>query len=144
MTKAFTLLEIILVIILISIVSTFAISKFTDLSTNTNMTKLKNDYTLIRNNISKFKSKQILLGNESNLISLDNAMDDTKNEKLFTNILEYIILSTNTNEMEVGKWIKVSNSYYDYVLSSNQKISFVLENNQFICKSDSKTCQELE
>jgi len=61
MQKAFSLLELLIVIATISIILTFAIPKFNDITNTSKITELKSNIALIRNGITKFKTYQILL-----------------------------------------------------------------------------------
>jgi len=144
MAKAFSLLEILLVIATISIVLTFAIPKFTNIISNSNISDLKSNLAIIRNNISKLKTSQVLLNKSTDINSLDNAIIDKKNELLFTEVLDFSIISTNSAINEVGKWIKVSNTSYKYILSSSKNVVFLLEDNSFKCKSSFEICKEIE
>ena len=144
MAKAFSLLEILLVIATISIVLTFAIPKFTNIISNSNISDLKSNLAIIRNNISKLKTSQVLLNKSTIIDSLDNATIDKKDELLFTEVLDFSIISTNSAINEVGKWLKVSNNSYKYILSSSKNVVFLLEDNSFKCKSSFEICKEIE
>ncbi|APW65492.1 MULTISPECIES: type II secretion system protein [Arcobacteraceae] len=144
MAKAFSLLEVLLVIATISIVLTFAIPKFTNIISNSNISDLKSNLAIIRNNISKLKTSQVLLNKSTIIDSLDNATIDKKDELLFTEVLDFSIISTNSAINEVGKWLKVSNNSYKYILSSSKNVVFLLEDNSFKCKSSFEICKEIE
>jgi len=144
MAKAFSLLEVLLVIATISIVLTFAIPKFTNIISNSNISDLKSNLAIIRNNISKLKTSQVLLNKSTDINSLDNATIDKKDELLFTEVLDFSIISTNSAINEVGKWLKVSNNSYKYILSSSKNVVFLLEDNSFKCKSSFEICKEIE
>lgn len=144
MPKAFSLLELLIVIATISIVLTFAIPKFNDISSNSKVTEFKSNLAIIRNGINKFKTNQILLAQSSDINSLDSALIDKDNEPLFTKVIDFSILSTTSSINEIGKWIKTSISSYEYILSSNKKVEFVLEENIFKCKSSFEICEEIE
>lgn len=144
MPKAFSLLELLIVIATISIVLTFAIPKFNDISSNSKVTEFKSNLAIIRNGINKFKTNQILLAQSLDINSLDSALIDKDNEPLFTKVIDFSILSTTSSINEIGKWIKTSISSYEYILSSNKKVEFVLEENIFKCKSSFEICEEIE
>lgn len=144
MPKAFSLLELLIVIATISIVLTFAIPKFNDISSNSKVTEFKSNLAIIRNGINKFKTNQILLAQSSDINSLDSALIDKDNEPLFTKVIDFSILSTTSSINEIGKWIKTSISSYEYIISSNKKVEFVLEENIFKCKSSFEICEEIE
>lgn len=144
MHKAFSLLELLIVIATISIILTFAIPKFNNITSTSKITELKSNLALIRNGINKFKTDQILLAQSSNITSLDSAIVDKNNEFLFTKVIEFSIVSTTSSINEIGKWIKNSEVSYSYVLSSSKKVLFSLEDNNFKCKSSFEICKEIE
>lgn len=144
MVKAFSLLEILLVIATISIILTFAIPKYNNITNNSKVTELKSNLAIIRNNISKVKTEQILLSKDSTIDTLDDAIVDKKNEILFDKVIDFSILSTTSSLNEIGKWIKISNTSYKYILSSSKNVDFLLEDNIFKCKSSFEICKEIE
>lgn len=144
MQKAFSLLEVLLVIASILIILTFAVPKFNNIISNSNITELKSNLAIIRNNISKLKTSQVLLNNSSNINSLDDAIIDKKDELLFTKLIDFSIVSTNSSINEIGKWIKSSDKSYKYILSSSKNIEFLLEDNIFKCVSNFEICKEIE
>lgn len=144
MQKAFSLLEVLLVIASILIILTFAVPKFNNIISNSNITELKSNLAIIRNNISKLKTSQILLNNSSIINSLDDAVINKKDELLFTKLIYFSIVSTNSSINEIGKWIKFSDKSYKYILSSSKNIEFLLEDNIFKCVSNFEICKEIE
>ena len=141
--KSFSLLEIIIAIVVIAIIISFAIPKFNQINDKTNLFKLKSELSLIQEGISKIKSKNILLGNSFILDSLDDSNINKKDEQLFSKVINFSIISTNTNEKKVGSWAKISSNSYNFFLSSNS-ILFTLENGYFVCKSVENICKEVE
>jgi len=144
MTKAFSLLELIVVIATISIILTFAIPKFNNIIISSKMTELKSNIAIIRNSINKLKTNKILLSEDSTINSLDSASVDTNNELLFTKVIDFSLISTTSNINETGKWIKTSETSYEYLLSLSKKVLFVLEDSIFKCKSSFEICKEIE
>ena len=143
MKNAFTLLEIIVVIVIISLLSVFIISKSQNSINFTVKTKIKSDIALIRNSIAKVKTKNILLNDDSSF-SLDNANSNEENSELFSNILDFPLLSTTNEIKEAGKWIKVSSNNYTIYSNENENIEFIFEDNFFNCKSEISICKEYE
>lgn len=141
--KGFSLLEIIITLVLISIILSFAIPKFQEINNKSHLITLKSQYSLIQSALAKTKSKNILLANSSEIIFLDEAMIDKKDEKLFSNIVDFTLLSTNTNEKKLGNWAKISSKEYVFYLYSNS-VLFALENGFFKCKSEENICKEIE
>jgi prepilin-type N-terminal cleavage/methylation domain-containing protein len=144
MHKAFSLLELLIVIATISIILTFAIPKFNNITSTSKITELKSNLALIRNGINKFKTNQILLAESSSITILDSAIVEKENELLFTKVIDFSIVATTSSTKESSKWIKTSQSSYSYILSTSKQVLFSLEDNNFKCKSSFEICKEIE
>lgn len=142
--KSFSLIEIIVVILLIAIITSFAIPKFTNMNYNANISTLKSQISLIQNGIVKNKNKNILLSNNQEITTLDDATLNSNGEKLFSKIIDFSIISTNNTKKESGMWAKISNNSYDFYLSSDKNISFSFDDGKFLCKSSVELCKEIE
>ena len=134
----------IIAIVLIAIITSFAIPKFTNLNYNKNITTLKSQIALIQNAITNQKSKNILLSNNQEISSLDDATLNSSGEKLFTNVIDFSIISTNTTKKESGMWAKISNNSYTFYLLADEEILFSFEDEKIICKSSVELCSEIE
>lgn len=143
MKKAFSLFEIIIVLVLISILTTYLMMKSNDSLELTIDTKVKSEIALIRNSISKQKSKNILLNNETSFV-LDNAKIDMKNEKLFENILDFPLVSTSSIDKEKGSWIKKSSNTYVIYVSDNQYLEYEYKDFTYECKSSLELCEKFQ
>ncbi|XOB63468.1 type II secretion system protein [Campylobacterota bacterium DY0563] len=143
MRKAFSLIELILVLVVISILYVFVLSKFDDSSKFANKTKIKSEIALIRNGISKLISSNTLLNKDEN-IYLDEESINQEGSLLFKNIIDSPLLSTSKDKKELGKWIKTSSNRYVIYISNDEYLEFVLENNSFVCKSDKELCVSYE
>ena len=142
--KSFSLIEIIVVILLIAIITSFAIPKFTNMNYNANISTLKSQISLIQNGIVKNKNKNTLLSNNQEITTLDDATLNSSGEKLFSKIIDFSIISTNNSKKESGMWAKISNNSYDFYLSSDKNISFSFDDGKFLCKSSVELCKEIE
>jgi type II secretory pathway pseudopilin PulG len=132
------------VIVLIAIITSVAIPKFTNLNYKTNISKLKSQVSLIQNGITKQINKNILLSNTQELDNLDEAKQNSSNEKLFTKVIDFSIISSNTTKKESGMWAKISNKSYTFYLSPDKNIQFSFEDNKFLCVSSQELCSEIE
>lgn len=141
--KSFSLLEMIIAIVLIAIITSFAIPTFTNLNNNKNISTLKSQLALIQNAITNQKSKNILLSNNQEIITLDEATLNSSGEKLFSKVIDFLIISTNNTKKESGMWAKISNNSYTFYLSSDKNILFSFENEKFLCKSSVELCSEI-
>ena len=136
--KAFSLLEIIFVLIVMAVITTIAVSKFDTAISNTNLTKIKSDILQIRAGINLTKNKMILKNSNNTLEQLED-----NNEKLFSKILEHPILSSN--EPRAKAWSKLSNTKYKVYITNESFIEFYYDNDKYIfdCDISNELCQEL-
>ena len=137
-------MEIIIAIVLLAIITSFAIPKFNTITYNSNLSILKSELSLVQNALIEQKSKNILLSNSDEITNLDDAAINKKDEKLFTNIINFSIISTDSNERKLGKWVKISKNSYEYFLLASKTISFSLEDEKIICNSVEEICKEIE
>ncbi|MGB7402928.1 MAG: type II secretion system protein [Arcobacter sp.] len=150
MKKAFSLLEIIVVVLIVGLLGAFAINKFFYSIDKSNNFKIKSDVALINSAINRTYSNQVLLGNSTfTLNRLDDASINTAGESLFVGYNEYIlldvvILSSSEEKKELGKWIKTSQTTYKAYLSKDKVITFEFDNNKgtFTCKKSDEVCKE--
>ena len=143
MKKAFSILEIIIVIVIVSIILSFAVSKFDLINQNTNLTKLKADIALIQNGITNLKKQRVLQNNYDEVDKLDDASIMIKDEKLFSKVLQYPVKSTNQTLKQKAYWYKKSSKEYVFILNSSDEVLFELENSVFSCIKPKKVCEEL-
>ncbi len=143
MNKGFTLLELIVVLVILSIIFGFAFLKYKDFYEYSNKTKIKSEIALIRSSIQKLNSENILK-NIDNIISLDDEQLNLENSQLFKNILDFPLLSTTKEKKEEAKWIKTSSNSYEIYLNSNDSLKFKYQNGIFKCLSETILCKEFE
>ena len=141
--KAFSLLEIIIAIILIVLINSFALPKYNAIIDSSNLSLLKSDLSLIQSGIEQKKTINTLLSNGDKIENLDYSAIDKINEKLFTKVIEFSITSTDTKEKKLGKWSKISDNSYEFYLSSSKSILFLYENEKMLCKSEEDICKEI-
>ncbi len=152
MKKSFSIIEIIFTIVIIAIISSFALNKYFHHIEKVNFVKIKSEVSLINNAINQLYSNQTLLGNNNFIIErLDEALVDVPNETLFNGynefiLLDEVILSTSEEKKELGQWIKLSNSEYKVYFSKDKFLSFYLdsENMTFACDRNENLCIEFE
>lgn len=150
MKKAFSLVEIIVVILIIGLISSFAINKIFSSIEKSNELKIKSEVALVNEAINRVYSNQVLLGNtEFHLERLDDASINGVGESLFIGYDEYIllddvILSTSLEKRELGKWIKTSQTNYKVYLTKEKVLEFVFDSNEalFSCDENDEVCKE--
>ncbi len=143
MKRAFSLFELIIVLVIISILATFIVSKAKSLINASIKVKVKSDIALIRSSILRENTKNILLQKDMSFI-LDSASENKKGSYLFKNILNFPLVSTTSSIKEYGQWIKQSPIKYLVYLSNDVFLNFEFKNQSFDCKSELKLCKEYE
>lgn len=143
MKSSFSLLELIIVIVVLAILSGFAINRYLNSTSFAQKVKIKSEIALIRNSIDKINNKNIL-NDEKSITSLDDAKIEKNNSKLFSKVLEFPFVSSCTNDKEIGKWIKTSLNRYKIYFSNNEYLEFSFQNLSFKCISDKNLCKEFE
>jgi general secretion pathway protein G len=135
--KSFSILEIIFIVVVISVLATFILSKtFLNLQ-NTNIKKLSGDVALICGAINKNQKSKIISNGAKNLDSLDD--NDTL---LFNLILKKPIVA---KYQKAGCWSKVSQNIYCAWVDSKIFVKFIYDKNKksFSCNLQQKYCKEL-
>lgn len=148
--KAYTLIEVIFVIVIISILSSFVLINYNDIIFSANELKARDKIDSIRSAIALQRTKNILLNiNAPNYYPL--SLDNSKNymqigEKLFfynesneSNLLDYPTLSSN----RIGGWLKVDENRYSLRLSNDISIIFTYNpiTGSFDCDHDKSECR---
>jgi len=134
MKKAFSLIEIIFTLMVISIIVTVAVSKF-DLALNSSkLNKIKADIILIRAGINLYKNSLILKNDSSSFITLDE-----NNNVLFSRILETPIQASSK------EWTQTSATRYKIFIDSENSIEFIFDSTKytFDCDSSNTLCKDL-
>lgn len=131
-------------LVVFAIVLSFAIPKFLNIADKTNLTKLKSEVALIQNGITKAKTNNILLGKDENITILDEAKNNTKDEKLFTKVVDLPIIATNSSIKQKGFWSKIDDKNYQFYLSDEKMVLYSFEDYKFVCKSSFDLCQEVQ
>ncbi|WP_083191850.1 type II secretion system protein [Arcobacter porcinus] len=141
--KAFSLLEVLIVIIILAVVFAFFSPKMLQFINFGEKSQLKVDFALINSALAQNRAKNDLLQNSINLNQLDSARVNIKNEKLFSNILQKDIKSTTTIEKQSGSWAKVGNKDYIF-FTKTQEYEFSLKDGFFECISQKEICENLD
>jgi general secretion pathway protein G len=150
--KAFTMIELVFVIVVLGILASIAVSKMAVTRDDAQLVKGRSDVSAIRSAISLQRSKNMMRGmtNGGNPVHLDALSAATSNDgdKLFDydsnssnpkkKILDYPIYSKNAN----GSWRKVAVDTYAFRIL-NMDINFTYSNGNFDCNHNIKHCKTL-
>ena len=141
-SKAFTLLELIFVIVIIGILSAVAIPKLAATRDDAIITKAISTVSAVRNAIATERQKRILRGDFTAITDLeatngtDKLIFDTFNADSLGNtnaVLEYPLRSC-VDASARGCWVSTANATYTYRMpASSNNIVFTLGANRFTC-----------
>ncbi len=155
MRKAFTMIELVFVIVVIGILAMIAIPKFSVTRDDAMATKAKTTVANIRTAMSSEVQKKILRADYtpiSNLGGSTNSYDSTifdyfDGNRSGSRILEYAPKSCK-NSSAKGCWMRTGTSEYTYIMPSGVggSVKFKVNNNRFECDTahNAEGCRKLE
>lgn len=134
---AFTMIELVFVIVVLGILAAIAIPRFSATRDDAQIAKGRSDVAAIRAAIVSERQGRLLQGSSAYINQLDDAVQDTAGETLFDNngtatnvLLQYGIASDNGN----GHWMKTGNTTYTYqVLGQTVTFTYTQANGTFTC-----------
>ncbi|MCK4442557.1 MAG: prepilin-type N-terminal cleavage/methylation domain-containing protein [Sulfurovaceae bacterium] len=151
MKKAFTMIELVFVIVVIGILAAVAVPRLAATRDDAVITKARTTIATVRNALAMERQKRILRGNFNPIVAVGNSTNVFGNfyENNSTDIvdtgvpvMEYSI-SSNTDK---GKWeYKVVGSEKQYIFHGTSDIIFIVNTNgKFVCKNQlSDGCKQL-
>ena len=147
-SKAFTMVELIFVIIIIGILSAIAIPKFAETTKTAHIAKAQSTLVSVMSAIATERQKRILKGDFANAItSLGSGSDafsvfNADKDGIQNEVLRVPV--ANCSSGETGCWSRSSTSYvYKFVDSADGDAKFKLENNRLVCDNDASDCAKL-
>ncbi len=156
MKKAFTMIELVFVIVVIGILATIAIPKFAATRDDAILTKAKTTVANIRAAMSSEVQRRIFEGNYTAINDLGGVVN-TNDKPIFDyfdgnssnrRVLEYPPRSCETNS-SVGCWMKTATGTYLYKMPAGVNLAnptFTVNNNRFDCNTavNPDSCRKLE
>jgi general secretion pathway protein G len=147
---AFTMIELIFVIIIIGILATIAIPRFGTMENHAVIASGRSDVMSIRAAISTLRQKSFVTGNSAYVTHLDNTGTGGINAagvKIFDNngtatdtLLTYPIVTKNAS----GHWMKTAADQYTYYVDSTPTVfDYNSSDGTFDCTSGSGYCDKL-
>jgi len=140
--KAFTMLELIFVVVIIGILSAIAIPKFTMTKDTAVITKAKTTVASIRNAVAIQRQQRILRGNFHAItkLSVQNGVGENKlifdgfDGNVSAPVLEYPLAACETTT-SVSCWTQnATGTEYTFKMPLAGSVVFELKNNKFDCK----------
>ena len=155
--KAFTMIELIFVIVVIGILSAIAVPKFAATRGDAEMAKAKATVAAVRSAVATERQKLILRGEFTTIAKLSssttagNPVFDAFDGNTSRRVIEYAPLSCATNtstscwrETTTGAGTSASPSKYTFNLPTSGSVVFELKDNRFDCETPSdQYCIEL-
>jgi len=154
MRKAFTMIELVFVIVVIGILGMIAIPKFSATRDDATLTKAKTTVANIRTALSSEAQARILKGNYAPITNVGGTIDG-KHKDIFdffgdahgqthSRVLEYPLKSC-TLSGSTGCWWRIGKSSYKYVFPSaiGGSVTFSVSGGRFVCDGTTK-CKYLE
>ena len=148
--EAFTMLELVFVIVIIGILAAVAIPRLMFTRDDAIVVKGRSEVAAIRNGISLQKSRNMLRASSSPYPAiLDKATANSAHKRLFflndgntSNILDYPIYSKKNAD---GHWWKESNTTYDFFITQDKNVSFTYNptTGSFDCNHSIEDCKKL-
>lgn len=145
MKNAFSLFEIIVVVIIISLISSMGVYKlFFTLDESKNL-QVKTQIHLIKNAIVRKQNESILLGEKNIISSLDDALANSSGELLFEKVLHQPLIAASEFDKKIAQWIKLSNSQYKVYVNSIEYLTFTYDSSKstFECDYSLDLCKEM-
>ncbi len=144
--KAFTMIELIFVIVVIGILATVAIPRLAATRTDAVLVKGKSTVASIRSAISIEKGLRLMRGDSGYPEILDDSGFNGEDDELFDgngtiSILDNSILSGTKS----GNWMKTSDTTYVFYVADGQTVIFTYNpsNGSFSCDKDVTYCTNL-
>ncbi len=143
--KAFTMLELTFVIVVIGILSAIAIPKFAATRGDAIRAKAKATVASVRNAVATERQKRILRGEFDPILKLSSST--TAGADIFDGfdgntsnpVLEYGPSSCKAASSQ-GCWVVTSDTVYTYKMPVSGSVEFTLSNNRFDCPSSNENC----
>lgn len=144
---AFTMIELVFVIVVLGILAAVAIPRLAASRDDAILVKGQSQVSAIRSGISLQRSRLMMEGNVSFPNPLDNATANAANQRLFnfsdgnaSNILEYPIISEVNKD---GSWVKTGTNTYAFRMNGvDNNFTYSNTNGTFNCTSGAE-CTEL-
>ena len=138
MKKAFSMIELIFVIIIIGILAAVAIPRLSATRDDAIIVKVRTDISNIRSAIANLHTKNLMKGDASYPPELDDADANKSDEELFDGnasigqLLDYPIYSKNAD----GHWMKIGDTNYSVkIMDTNVSFNYYPSNGHFDCKN---------
>ena len=144
MKKAFTMIELVFVIVVIGILAVVAVPKLAPIISDAKMAKARDTLSSVRSALATERQKKILRGSFSPIGDLGDA---TYAFRYFDNnasrpVLEYPIENC-ASASATSCWNRVDATHYVYKFSGGGDAKYKLDKSRLVCDSDAADCKKL-
>lgn len=133
MKKAFTMIELVFVIVVLGILAAVAVPRLVGTRDDAIITKLRADVAAVQSGITLKRSEDMMKGVMKRLARLDQKEDGTSCGSPFCAITQNAIK---------GNWETQDGVNYKFKISSNKYLNFIYQDGTFECKKDDADCKE--
>jgi len=150
--KAFTMIELVFVVVVIGILSAIAIPKFAATRDDAVIAKARTTVASVRSAIATERQKRILRGDFTPITSVDSGSANGNDQPIFdkfdgvtttSDVLEYP-LQTCVSGSTSGCWLRTAASRYTYYMPhNNDTVVFDSSGSHFDCVTNDANCKLL-
>ena len=143
--KAFTITELVFVIVVIGILSAIAIPKFQESSIAAHDAKARSQIISVMSSIAAERQKRILRGDFTPITDLGDATDAFNLMSPDGNSNQAAVVQSpisNCGSGEKGCWTRSGTSYV-YTFADSGTADFRLQNSKLVCDNDDVNCNRL-
>jgi len=146
MRRAFTMLELVFVIVVLGILAGIAIPKFMATRTDAQVAKARSTIAAVRSGIVNERQMRLFRGDNTWVTQLDDVTDYNVSDKTIfdgntTNPILMYGVKTSTDE---GHWVKESNNTYTFSVHGQSTTFIYYDNNgTFDCDPSNTLCADL-
>lgn len=141
--KAFTMIELVFVIVVIGILAVVAVPKLAPIISDAKLAKARDTLAAVRSSLATERQKRILRGSFSHVTKLGGGSYAFSYFDGDTNlpVLEYKI--ENCANGHTGCWNMVDDTHYEYKFSGGGEAKYKLEKSRLVCDNDPTDCKKL-
>ena len=143
MKRAFTMIELVFVIVVIGILASIAIPKLAATRDDAEIAKAIATIGAVKSSLATERQKRIIRGDFDDIESLGN--DDTifgyfDDDDDGTQVLESSVQSCDYLDKERACWSKDGDDYVYHMPDSDDEVVFTIDNGLFKCDEDDENC----
>lgn len=144
LSSAFTMIEIIFVIVILGILATVALPKFGNTKIQADMAKGRADISAIRTAIINERQSRLILGDATYIAKLSSGSTLFTGDDSTTPVRKLLTYGIKAGTAS-GYWSKVSDTEYRYYVGSTPYTTFTYDSTTgiFTCAADADDCNAL-